>query len=72
LKTNPSAEKIGRGNIMVINRDNKSGVRLSPTDDNHQNKGKHFGKAKLKSAIKGKTAGRYLQSLEEDRSADRR
>lgn len=60
------------GNDVVITRHNKPVARLSRADDEHLRKGAHFGKAKLKPAVKGKTTGRYLQILEEDRGTDQR
>ena len=60
------------GDDVVITRHNKPVARLIRAEDEHIRRGANFGKAKLKSAIRGKTSGRYLQLLEEDRGADRR
>jgi prevent-host-death family protein len=60
------------GSDVVITRHNKPVARLTRSDDEHLRRGAHFGKAKLKPAVKGKTAGRYLKMLEEDRGADHR
>jgi prevent-host-death family protein len=60
------------GTDVVITRHNKPVARLVRIDDKHLHRGAQSGKAKLKPAIKGKTDGRYLQLLEEDRGTDRR
>jgi antitoxin (DNA-binding transcriptional repressor) of toxin-antitoxin stability system len=60
------------GNEVIITRHNKPVARLSRPGTEHLHAGSRFGKAKLKPALKKKTAGRYLQILEEDRGADRR
>lgn len=60
------------GNDVLITRHNKPVARLTRPGTEHLHAGDQFGKAKLKPAIKAKTAGRYLQILEEDRGADRR
>ena len=60
------------GNEILITRHNKPVARLTRPGTEHLHAGPQFGKAKLKPAVKGKTAGRYLQILEEDRGTDRR
>ena len=60
------------GNELLITRHNKPVARLSPLGAEPVHRGSLFGNAKLKPALKGKTAGRYLRILEEDRGADRR
>ena len=59
------------GNEVLITRHNKPVARLTRPGAEHLHLGSKFGKAKLKPAVKGKTAGRYLQALEEDRGTDR-
>jgi prevent-host-death family protein len=59
------------GSDVVITRHNKPVARLTHLDDEHLHRGANFGKAKLKPVVKGKTAGRYLQLLEEDRGVGR-
>jgi antitoxin (DNA-binding transcriptional repressor) of toxin-antitoxin stability system len=59
------------GNEVLITRHNKSVARLVRPTVEHSHLGSRFGKAKLKPAVKAKTAGRYLQILEEDRGIDR-
>jgi antitoxin (DNA-binding transcriptional repressor) of toxin-antitoxin stability system len=60
------------GNEMIITKHNKPIARLTRPGTEHLHTGSKFGKARLVPAIKGKTAGRYLQLLEEDRGTDRR
>lgn len=59
------------GGEVLITRHNKPVARLIPPGGEHLHPGSRFGKARLKPAVKRKTAGRYLQMLEEDRRADR-
>jgi hypothetical protein len=40
---------------------------MTRPDTQHLHRGPQFGKAKLRAAVKGKTAGHFLQMLEEDR-----
>ena len=58
------------GNDMLITRHNKPVARLTRPGTEHLNTGSEFGKARLKPAVRGKTAGRYLRILEEDRGTD--
>ena len=60
------------GNEILITKHNKPVARLTRPGTEHLHTGPKFGKANLKPAVKGKTAGRYLRMLEEDRGADRR
>jgi len=60
------------GNEVLITRHNKPVARLTRPETEHLHVGSKFGKARLTPAVKGKTAGRYLQLLEEDRGVDRR
>jgi antitoxin (DNA-binding transcriptional repressor) of toxin-antitoxin stability system len=59
------------GNQVLITKHNKPVALLTRPGTEHLHAGSKFGKAKLKPAVKGKTAGRYLQLLEEDRGTDR-
>jgi antitoxin (DNA-binding transcriptional repressor) of toxin-antitoxin stability system len=59
------------GNEVLITRHNKPVARLSRPGTEHVHTGSQFGNARLKPAVKNKTAGRYLQLLEEDRGIDR-
>jgi antitoxin (DNA-binding transcriptional repressor) of toxin-antitoxin stability system len=60
------------GNEILITRHNKPVARPTCPGTEHLHAGSRFGKARLKPAVKAKTAGRYLQMLEEDRGIDRR
>ncbi len=60
------------GNDVLITKHNKPIARLTRPESVHLHLGAKFGKARLKPAMKGKTAGRYIQILEEDRGADHR
>jgi antitoxin (DNA-binding transcriptional repressor) of toxin-antitoxin stability system len=60
------------GGEVLITRHNKPVARLTRPGAEHLHPGIHFGKAKLKPAVKGKTAGRYLRILEEDRGTERK
>ena len=59
------------GNDVLITRHNKPVARLTKPGTEHLHTGSQFGKARLKPAIRGKTAGQYLRILEEDRGTDR-
>ena len=59
------------GNEVIITRHNKPVARLTRTETEHLHAGRSLGQARLKPAVKGKTAGRYLQVLEEDRGRER-
>jgi antitoxin (DNA-binding transcriptional repressor) of toxin-antitoxin stability system len=58
------------GNDVLITKHNKPIARLTRPDSEHLHRGSQFGKTRLKPVVKGKTAGRYLQMLEEDRGTD--
>ncbi len=57
---------------VLITKHNKPVARLTRPDTQHLHIGSKFGKAKLIPAGKGKTAGRYLQMLDEDRGSGAR
>ncbi len=59
------------GADILITRHNKPVARLTGAGSQHLHKGARFGKANLKPAVRGKTAGRYLGMLQEDRYSDR-
>ena len=59
------------GTDVLITRHNKPVARLTRPGTEHLHRGSRFGKADLKPAVRRKTAGRYLQILEEDRRAGR-
>jgi antitoxin (DNA-binding transcriptional repressor) of toxin-antitoxin stability system len=59
------------GHDVLITKHNKPIARLTRPESEHLHLGSRFGKTRLKPALKGKTAGRYLQILEEDRGTDR-
>ena len=59
------------GNEVLVTRHNKPVARLSRPGTEHLHTGTHFGKARLKPALRAKTAGRYLQILKDDRDPDR-
>jgi antitoxin (DNA-binding transcriptional repressor) of toxin-antitoxin stability system len=60
------------GYDVLITKHNKPIARLTRPDTQHLHIGLQFGKAKLNPAVKGKTAGRFLQMLEEDRGSSAR
>jgi prevent-host-death family protein len=60
------------GNDVVITRHNKPVARLTRLETRHLHAGPQFGKPRLRPAVRGKTAGRYLQILEEDRGTAHR
>ena len=60
------------GNDVLITKHNKPVARLTRPESEHLHLGSQFGKTRLKPVVKGITAGRYLQILEEDRGTDRR
>lgn len=59
------------GADVLITRHNKPVARLTRPGTEHLHRGAKFGKANLKPALRKRTAGRYLQILEEDRRAGR-
>jgi antitoxin (DNA-binding transcriptional repressor) of toxin-antitoxin stability system len=58
------------GGEILITRHNKPVARLTRPGVEHLHEGALFGKASLKPAVRRRTAGRYLQLLEEDRRRD--
>jgi antitoxin (DNA-binding transcriptional repressor) of toxin-antitoxin stability system len=60
------------GYDVMITKHNKPVARMTRPDAQHLHLGSQFGKAKLNPAVKGKTAGRFLQMLEEDRGSGAR
>jgi antitoxin (DNA-binding transcriptional repressor) of toxin-antitoxin stability system len=59
------------GHDVLITRHNKPVARLTKPGTEHLHIGSQFGKARLKPAVRGKTAGQYLRILEEDRGTNR-
>jgi antitoxin (DNA-binding transcriptional repressor) of toxin-antitoxin stability system len=60
------------GNDVLIAKHNKPIARLTRPESEHLHLGSQFGKARLKPVVKGKTAGRCLEILKEDRGTDLR
>jgi antitoxin (DNA-binding transcriptional repressor) of toxin-antitoxin stability system len=58
------------GADIVITKLNKPIAKLSRPGTERLHQGTRFGNASLKPAIKGKTAGRYLEIFQDDRGAD--
>jgi antitoxin (DNA-binding transcriptional repressor) of toxin-antitoxin stability system len=56
---------------ILITRHNKPVARLSQPGKEHLHQGVRFGKASLKPAVRGKTVGRFLEILQDDRRAGR-
>jgi prevent-host-death family protein len=63
--------EVETGAEILITRHNKPVARLIGAGSQHLNRGARFGKANLKPAVRGRTAGRYLQMLVEDRHSGR-
>jgi antitoxin (DNA-binding transcriptional repressor) of toxin-antitoxin stability system len=59
------------GSDFLITRHNKPVARLTRPGTEHLHRGSRFGKASLKPAVRGRTAGRYLEFLAEDRRGAR-
>ncbi len=59
------------GTEIIVTRHNKPVARLTSAGAQHVRQGSGFGKGSLKPAVRGKTAGRYLQILKEDRRTGR-
>jgi len=59
------------GAEILITRHNKPIARLSPPGTRYLHQGDRFGKASLKPAVRGKSAGRFLKILQDDRNAGR-
>ena len=59
------------GGEILITRHNKPVARLIEAGTHLLHRGALFGKANLKPALRKKTAGRYLDFLEEDRRSSR-
>ncbi len=55
------------GEEILITRHNKPVARLTRSGMEHLHRGSRFGNADLRPAVHGKTGGRYLQMLQEDR-----
>jgi len=55
------------GEEILITRHNRPVARLTRSGMEHVHRGSRFGKANLRPAVRGKTTGRYLQLLQEDR-----
>ena len=60
------------GTEIIITRHNKPVARLTSAGVQHVHQGSAFGQGSLKPAVRGKTAGRYMQILKEDRRTGRR
>ncbi|RPI21624.1 MAG: type II toxin-antitoxin system prevent-host-death family antitoxin [Acidobacteria bacterium] len=58
------------GQEILITRHNKPVVRLISARDQHLHRGNRFGTGELKPVLAGKTKGRYLAILREDRNKD--
>lgn len=56
------------GEEILVTRHNKPVARLSRAETGRVHFGAEAGKTKLKPALRGKTGGRYLDFLREDRS----
>jgi prevent-host-death family protein len=59
--------EVQTGTEILITRHSKPVARLSGPEVRYLRRGSQFGKASLKPAVRRKTAGRYLELLEEDR-----
>jgi prevent-host-death family protein len=57
------------GTEVEITRHNKPVARLVMPRKEHLHSGSRSGRSDLKPAVRGKTGGRYLQFLKEDRSS---
>ena len=55
------------GQEILITRHNRPAARLISADSEYLHTGSQFGKGMLRPIVRGKTRGRYLQVLEEDR-----
>ena len=55
------------GMDVLVTRHNKPVARLTRPSTEHLHCGARFGSADLKPAVRGKTAGRYLEFLKQDR-----
>ncbi len=64
------AEAEGGADILIT-RHNKAVARLTRPSVEHIHHGARFGNADLKPAVRGKTGGRYLDLLREDRRSGR-
>jgi prevent-host-death family protein len=61
----------GKGTEILITRHNRPVARLTRPVADHLHHGPRFGSASLKPALSGKTAGRYLEFLNDDRRSGR-
>jgi len=59
------------GTEILVTRHNKPVARLTRPTGENIHCGPDFGRGDLKPAVSGKTAGRYLEFLEQDRSSGR-
>jgi prevent-host-death family protein len=57
----------GGGKEILITRHHRPVARLAPAGTEHLHRGRRFGKARLRSLFRGKTRGKYLEVLAEDR-----
>jgi prevent-host-death family protein len=64
-------ESARQGAGVLITRHNRPVARLSSAEGQYLHIGSRFGKARLRPVLRGKTSGRYLEILEEDRRAGR-
>jgi prevent-host-death family protein len=56
-----------KGGQVLITRHNRPVALLVSARDEHLHRGKDFGNASLQPVLKGRTKGRYLEVLQEDR-----
>lgn len=59
-----------QGTDIIITRHNRPIARLSSAERQYLHVGSRFGRATLQPVLRGKTGGRYLRVLEEDRRSD--
>ena len=59
----------GNGAEILITRHNRPVARLTRPAADHSHRGARFGNAALKPALRAKTAGRYLEFLDDDRGS---
>jgi antitoxin (DNA-binding transcriptional repressor) of toxin-antitoxin stability system len=63
-------KEVQAGTDILITRHSKPVARLSRPELEHIHRGSRFGKADLKPLHRVKTAGRYLEFLEQDRRGE--
>jgi antitoxin (DNA-binding transcriptional repressor) of toxin-antitoxin stability system len=61
--------EVEAGSEITLTRHNRPVARLTRPVIDQLHQGSRFGRAVLKPAVRGKTKGRYLRLLEEDRRA---